>query len=82
MLAAGDCAHAQLRTLTLLRAVYGNASITGFLDHKSMLIAVHWDQKDHSVSTPWQRTNKETSFSELALHLHVAPATNDRVWPW
>ena len=45
-----------------------------------MLIAVHWDQEGHSISTPWQKADKETLFSELALHL--APATSDRVWPW
>ena len=67
--------HAQLVALAF-RAAYSDASITGFLDRiKSMLIAVHWDQKAHSVSTPWQRTDKGTSFSELALHL--APAACD-----
>ena len=43
-----------------------------------MLIAVHWDQKGHSISTPWQRTDKEVPFSKLGLHL--APATSDSVW--
>ena len=32
-----------------------------------MLIVVHCDQEGHSVSTPWQRTDKEISFSELAI---------------
>ena len=34
----------------------------------------------HSISTPWQRTDKEISFSELALYL--VPAASDRTWPW
>ena len=45
-----------------------------------MLVVVHWDQEGHSVLTPWQRTDLETSFSELALHL--APAASDHVCPW
>ena len=40
-----------------------------------MLIAVHWDQKGHSISTPWQRTDKEVPFSKLGL-----PAASDGVW--
>ena len=76
MLAVRDCAHAQLLAL----ALYGNASIAGFPLIVVGLIDVHWDQEGHFVSIPWQRTDKETLFSELALHL--APAVNDRVWPW
>ena len=78
MLAVGDCAHAQLLAL----ALYGNASITGFPLIVLELIDVHWDQKGHSVSTPWQRTDKETLFSELALHLASALRASDRMWPW
>ena len=36
------------------------------------LIDADRDQEGHSVSMPWQRTDKETLFSELASHL--APA--------
>ena len=43
-----------------------------------MLIAVHWDQKGHSISTPWQRTDQDIPFSKLGLHL--APAASNRVW--
>ena len=78
----GDCAHAQLLAL----ALYGNASITGFplivYMYVVRLIDVHWDQEGHSVSTPWQRTDKETLFSELALHLASAARASDRMWLW
>ena len=50
MLAAGACAHAQL----VVCAVCGNASITivaGLIDAGS---------ESHSISTPWQRTNRGT----------------------
>ena len=43
-----------------------------------MLIVVHWDQKGHSISTPWQKTDKKAPFSKLGLHL--VPATSDSVW--
>ena len=62
MLAVGDCAHAQLLAL----ALYGNASITGFPLIVVELIDVHWDQEGHSVSTPWQRTDKETFNSSVS----------------
>ena len=75
MLAVGDCAHAQLLAL----ALYGNASITGFPLIIVELIDVHWDQEGHSVSTPWQRTDKETLFSELALHLVSAACASDHM---
>ena len=78
MLAAGDCMHAQLLAL----ALYGNASITGFPLIIVELIDVHWDQEGHSVLMPWQRTDKETLFSELALHLASAAHGSDRMWPW
>ena len=73
MLAARDCAHAQL----LVLALYGNASITGFPLIVVGLINVYWDQEGHSVLMSWQRTDKETLFSELALHL--ASAASNRV---
>ena len=60
--------------------ICGNASITGFPLIVVGLIDVHWDQEGHFVLTPWQRTDKEILFSELALHL--ASAASDCMWPW
>ena len=77
MFAEGDCAHVQLLAL----ALYGNDSITGFSLIVVRLIDVHWDQEGHSVLTPWQRTDKGTLFSELALHLASAARASDRMWP-
>ena len=76
MLAAGDCTHVQLVALTLTCGIY---TVT-LASLASLMIVVHWDQKRHSVLTPWQRTDKETSFNELVLHF--APAASDRVWLW
>ena len=61
-------------------ALYCNASITGFPLIVVGLIDVHWDQEGHSISMPWQRTDKETLFSELALHLASTARASDRMW--
>ena len=74
MLAVGDCAHcaaASARTI----------GITGLPLIVVGLIDVHWDQKV-TPFRPWQRTDKETLFSELALHLASAARASDRMWPW
>ena len=55
MLAAGDCAHAQL----VVCVVCGNASITiiaGLIDADSGPLG----SESHSISTPWQRTDRGT----------------------
>ena len=83
MLAVGDCAHAQLVAITLTSGTYmvtlailASFIVVGLIGNDSIPLG----SERSPVSTPWQRTDKDISFSELALN--VAPAASDRMWPW
>ena len=58
MFAAGDCAHAQLVVCAVSLASLASLIV---IDADSGPLG----PEGHSVSTPWERIDKEISFSEL-----------------